>query len=69
MTNPEQELLDTIEKLRQEKFSDLSASLVKRIVEIERDFTENRQEAFKRITEAIGKHLEQQTVPVAKPEA
>ena len=69
MTNPEQELLDTIEKLRQEKFSDLSADLVQRIVEIERDFTENRQEAFKRITEAIGKHLEQQTASVAQPEA
>lgn len=69
MTNPEQELLDTIEKLRQEKFSDLPADLVKRIVEIERDFTENRQEAFKRITEAIGKHLEQHTAPVTKPEA
>lgn len=56
-TNPEQELLDTIEKLRQEKFPQLPADLVERIVEIERDFTDNRQEAFKRITQAVEQHL------------
>lgn len=56
-TNPEQELLDTIEKLRQEKFPQIPADLVKRIVEIERDFTDNRQEAFKRITQAVEQHL------------
>jgi hypothetical protein len=69
MTNPEQELLDTIEKLRQEKFPELPADLVRRIVEIERDFTDNRQEAFKRITEAVGKHLDQQIAVVTKAEA
>ncbi len=63
-TNPEQELLDTIEKLRQEKFPQLPADLVKRIVEIERDFTDNRQEAFKRITQAVEQHLAVQAASI-----
>ena len=54
---PEQELLDTIEEIREKQFPDLSADLVKEIVLIERDFTENRQEAYRRISERIEKHL------------
>lgn len=69
MTTPEHELLDTIEKLRQEKFPELPADLARRIAEIERDFTDNRHEAFKRITEAVGEYLEAETTPVAKAEA
>lgn len=69
MTTPEQELLDTIEKLRQEKFPQLPAELVRRIVEIERDFTDNRQEAFKRITHAVAQHLETQSATVTQAEA
>lgn len=68
MITPEQELVDTIEKLRQEKFPQLPAELVQRIVEIERDFTDNRQEAFKRITQAVAEHLETQTATVIQAE-
>jgi hypothetical protein len=69
MTTPEQELLDTIEKLRQEKFPQLPAELVQRIVEIEREFTDNRSEAFKRITQAVAQHLETQSATVIQAEA
>jgi hypothetical protein len=54
---PEYELLDTIEKIRAEKFPDLPADLVKKIVLIERDFTDNRPEAYKRISQVIDAHL------------
>ena len=50
---PEQDLLDTIEEIRKSKFADIPAELVKQIVLIERDYTDNRQEAYKRITQAI----------------
>lgn len=54
---PEHELLDTIEDIRTKKFPEMPADLVKQIVMIERDFTENRQEAYKRISHAIDEHL------------
>jgi hypothetical protein len=54
---PEQELLDTIEHIRKEKFPGLSTELVKRIALIERDHTDNRQEAHKLISQAIDEHL------------
>lgn len=54
---PEQELLDTIEEIRTKRYLDLPAELVKRIVLIERDFTDNRQEAYKRISQVIDGHL------------
>ena len=38
-------------------FQKLPADLVKQIVLIERDFTENRQEAYKRISQAIDEYL------------
>jgi hypothetical protein len=53
----EEELLDTIEQIRKAKFPDLPADLVKQIVLIEKDFTENRHEAYKRIGEVIDSHL------------
>ena len=54
---PEQDLLDTIEEIRNSKFPDIPAELVKQIVLIERDYTDNRQEAYKRITQAIDAHM------------
>jgi len=54
---PEQDLLDTIEEIRKSKFPDIPAELVKEIVLIERDYTENRQEAYKRIAQAIDAHM------------
>lgn len=54
---PEQELLDTIEEIRALKFPDLPARLVRQIVTIERDFTENRQETYKRISQAVDEYL------------
>lgn len=55
---PEQELLDTIEEIRKQKFTEVPADLVKQIVLTERDFTDNRQEAYKRISQAIDEHLD-----------
>jgi hypothetical protein len=54
---PEQELLDTIEEIRKKRFPEISADLVKQVIGIERDFTENRSEAYKRIAQAIDSHL------------
>jgi len=54
---PEQELLDTIEEIRKKHFPDISADLVKQVIEIERNYTENRSEAYKRITQAIDSHI------------
>jgi len=54
---PEQELLDTIEEIRQKSFPEIPAELVKQIVVIERDFTENRQEAYRRIEKSVGEYL------------
>lgn len=58
MTTPEQDLLDTIEKIRQQKFPEIPAELVKQMILIEKDFTDNRQEAYKRISLAIEEHLD-----------
>jgi hypothetical protein len=62
---PKQELLHTIEQIRAEKFGDIPADLVSNVVNIERDFTENRQEAYKRIEHAIDAYLEK-TAAAAK---
>lgn len=61
MTTPEQELLDTIEEIRKKRFPEISADLVKQVIGIERDFTENRAEAYKRVTQAIDAHLAAQS--------
>ena len=53
MTTPEQDLLDTIEEIRIKSFPALDAELVKTIVSMEKDYTENRPEAYRRISEAI----------------
>jgi hypothetical protein len=55
---PENELLDTIEAIRKKKFPELSADLVSEIVMIEKNFTDNRQESYKRISQVIDKYLE-----------
>ena len=54
---PEQELLDTIEQIRRQRFPELPAELVKQIVLIETDFTDNRQEAYKQISRALDMYL------------
>jgi len=58
---PEQELLDTIEEIRKKHFPEISADLVKQVVEIERNFSENRAEAYRRVTQAIDSHVAGQT--------
>jgi hypothetical protein len=63
---PEQELLDTIEEIRKKRFPEIAPELVKQVIQIERDFTENRPEAYKRITQAIDSHL---AGTAANPEA
>ena len=54
---PDEELLDTIEQIRRERFPDLPAGLVKAIVATEQEFPDNRSEAFRRISDAIDEHL------------
>lgn len=54
----EQELLDTIEQIRKQKFPEVPADLVEQIALIERDFTDNRTEAYRRISQAIDAHLD-----------
>lgn len=54
----DEELLDTIEQIRKDKFSELPAELVKEITLIEANFTDNRQEAYRRITQAIDTYME-----------
>lgn len=54
----EQELLDTIEQIRKQKFPEVPADLVEQIALIERDFTDNRPEAYRRILQTIDAHLD-----------
>jgi hypothetical protein len=54
---PEEDLLDTIEEIRRERFPMLSRSLVKAIVAVEQEFPDNRTEAFRRISDAIDEQL------------
>jgi hypothetical protein len=54
----EQELLDTIEQIRKQNFPEVPADLVEQIALIERDFTDNRPEAYRRISQAIDSHLD-----------
>ena len=51
------ELLDTIEEIRKKSFPELPPDLVKEIVLIEQNFTDNRQEAYKRIGSAVDVYL------------
>ena len=57
MRTPEQDLLDTIEEIRAKHFPSLDDELVKKIVSIEKGYTENKSEAHKRISEALDAHL------------
>lgn len=56
---PDEELLETIEEIRRDRFPNLSADLVKVIVETEQEFPDNRAEAFRRISAAIDEQLSQ----------
>jgi hypothetical protein len=54
----DEELQDTIEEIRKKQFADLPADLVKEIVLIEQNYTDNRSEAYRRIGQAIDAYLE-----------
>ncbi|MDA3937459.1 MAG: hypothetical protein PF636_11520 [Actinomycetota bacterium] len=54
---PTNDLRDTIQRLRQEKYPDLPEDLVAEIIATEEDCPENRQEAIRRIRELIEAHL------------
>jgi hypothetical protein len=58
----DQELLDTIERIRTQVFSEIPAELVRDIVLIEQDYTENRTEAYKRVMAAVDAYLDRPTV-------
>ena len=51
------ELLATIERIRSERYPDLPKDLVKKIINIETDFTEDPVEAHKRISNAIDEYF------------
>lgn len=51
------ELKDTVQKLRQEKYSDLPASLIDEILTIEDAWLEDRGQALRLIDEAVEKYL------------
>jgi hypothetical protein len=52
------ELTETIEAIRQQQFPDVPADLVRKIIDIERDYAEYPAEAYKRMTQAIDNSLE-----------
>jgi hypothetical protein len=56
----EHELLDTVEDIRKKLFPELPPDLIKQIITIEKDFTENRQEAYKRISQVVDEYMAQQ---------
>jgi hypothetical protein len=51
------DLKGTIERLRAEKFPNLPADLVAKILTIEAEFPDNRAEAYKRCVEAVDDYL------------
>jgi len=51
------DLLETIEEVRKQEFPELPDGLVKQIVIIERDFPDNRQESYKRISSLIDEYV------------
>ena len=55
---PEQHLLDTIEQIRMERFPEVPAGMVKRIVMAERDHADNRQLAYKIVSSVIDEYLQ-----------
>lgn len=59
-TNHTQDLIATIEALRSQRYSDLPAVLVARILETEANFLENQPEASKRIARLVEAHLNEE---------
>lgn len=62
MSSGNDDLLETIENIRQAKYPVLPADLVAQIVAIEQRFTDNRVEAYKRIGQAIDQYLIGQSI-------
>jgi hypothetical protein len=58
MMTTENELIETIQKLREEKFPDLPKELVTEILKIESEFVEDRNEAFNRISHIVEDYLD-----------
>lgn len=54
------DLPGTVEEIRAKSYPDIPADLVAKVIAIERDFTDSRTEAAKRIREAIQEHLERE---------
>lgn len=57
MSASDQDLFETVEEIRKRSFPTLPAELVRQIITIEKEFTENRQEAYRRISEALDAYL------------
>jgi hypothetical protein len=58
MMTPDEELLDTIEEIRQKRYPAISADLVKKIVVTEQEFPDDRGEATRRVSDAIDEELQ-----------
>lgn len=56
----DEELLDTMEQIRKAKFTDIPAELVKEIVLVEANYTDNRVETYRRLEKVIDAYLEKQ---------
>jgi hypothetical protein len=52
-----QELKETIQQLRKEKYPELPAALINEILTIEADLLEDKGQALRRVAQAVEKHL------------
>lgn len=57
MSDAVDDLLRTLEKLREEEYPSIPEELVQEIVEIENDFVEDRNEAQRRIDDLVDSYL------------
>lgn len=53
----DRDLLETIESIRETRFPNLPGNLVRDILLIESEYTENRTEAYRRVIDAIDTYL------------
>jgi hypothetical protein len=52
-----QELKETIQQLRKEKYPEIPVALINEILMIEADLLEDKTQALRRVAEAVEKHI------------
>lgn len=60
MTDDAEDLIETLEEIREEDYPDIPKSLLREIVEIEYDSVEKRSEAQNRVDEIVDSHIEEE---------